>query len=207
MGYISAKLSSKDVRERTVWTVTVFFVIFFALVIISYFLLPEGILKNKNPAQSWQEADNVLILIFQIFFYNMISVLIIIMSSLFSHKKSNQHNYLSVGYMTFFTLISINAVILGTWSFSIESCPAALPERIFQIFDITSKAALWEMIGQLMITCSVAQISVFRSYGKDLIKRKFSEIRLEKEEKLFLVIGIVMMLIGAVIEGIAIKRL
>lgn len=63
------------------------------------------------------------------------------------------------------------------------------------------------MIGQLMITCSVAQISVFRSYGKDLIKRKFSEIRLEKEEKIFLAIGIVMMLIGAVIEGIAIKRL
>ena len=52
-------------------------VLFHVLIILSYFFLPEGLLKNKNPLQDWALSDNTLLLTLQIFFYNLLSILII----------------------------------------------------------------------------------------------------------------------------------
>ena len=101
MKYLRQKLGSNHLKERIIWAAILLLVIFFATVVISYYLLPEGVLKNKNPAQSWETSDNTLILTFQIFFYNMLSVLIISLASLFGKKESGEDNYLSIGYMTF----------------------------------------------------------------------------------------------------------
>jgi hypothetical protein len=207
MSFIREKLSSRNLKERIIMSVVLFFVIFFAVVIISYFFLPEGLLKNKNPVQNWRPADNITILTLQIFLYNLISVIIIFAASLFSNKKKNETDYLSVGYTVYFTLISINAIVLGTWSFSIESVPPPLLSRVLNIFNLTEKAALWEMTGQLFITCALAQISVFRSCEKDTVKSNFKEIRMENKERTVLISGIIFMLIGAIIESMAINKL
>jgi hypothetical protein len=205
--FLRKKLSSTYLRERIVWTAIIFFVLFFGTVLVSYFFLPEGLLKNKNPLQSWETSDNTLILALQIFFYNLLSVLIISMASLFANKKTDESNYLSVGYMVFFTLITINSIVLGTWSFSVESEAVPLFERIICTFDPIHRAGLWEMAGQLLITCAAAHIAVIRSCGKDTVKRKFKEIQLTKPEKAALVIGIAFVLIGAVVESFAIHTL
>ncbi len=207
MGNIRKKLSSNKLKERIVWTAVLFFVLFFGIMVLSYFLLPEGLLKNKNPMQSWDNSDNTLILALQIFFYNLLSVIIIFLASLFGQKKADEANYLSVGYMAFFTLISINSIVLGTWSFSVESEAVPLIDRIAGVFDIVHRAGLWEMAGQLLICCAIAHISIIQSSGNETKKRRIRDIRLTNPEKAALFIGIIFMVIGAVLESISINTL
>lgn len=205
MGYFRKKLSSNSLRKRIIWTVVLFFTVFFGIMILSYFLLPEGLLKNKNPLQSWETSDSILILTLQVFIYNLLSVLIISLASLFGNKKANEDNYFSVGYIAFFTLISINSIVLGTWSFSVESEAVPLIERIIGTFDIARRAALWEMMGQLLVTCAIAHIATIRSSGKNTVTRNIREIRLTNPEKAALLLGIIFMLIGALVESISIN--
>lgn len=207
MKYFREKLSSNNVKERIIWAIILFFIFFFSIVIIGYYFLPEGLLKNKNPAQNWNFSDSAVVLTLQIFFYNLISVVIIFLTSLFANKKSDEKEYLSVGYTVFYTLIAINAAVLGSWSFSVETTPPSLLSRILGTFNLINRAALWEMIGQLLITCATSKIAVIKSCGKQTIKSSLKETKLEKSEKIIFLTGIILMLIGAIIESIAINKL
>ena len=65
------------------------------------------------------------------------------------------------------------------------------------------------MAGQLLITCSLAHISTVLTSGKGTIAREIGDIHihLKKDEALVLIIGFVLILVGAVIESIAINSL
>lgn len=205
MKYFHAKLSSNSMKERICWAAILFLLLFFGLTIISYFFLPEGLLKNKNPLQSWETSDNTIVLALQIFFYNLLSVLVIVLGSLFGTKKEWETNYFSLGYLAFFTMICINGAVLGTWSFSVESEPVPLPGRILRTFDLAHRAGLWEMTGQLLITCSIAHIATVLTSGKNTIVKKIRDIRLLRPERTALIIGITLILIGAVVESTSIN--
>jgi hypothetical protein len=207
MKYIREKLSSNNITERILFTAILFFIVFFGVTIISYFLLPGGLLKNKNPLQGWETSDNNFVLTLQIFFYNMLSVILIALASLFGKKEEGETEYLSVGYTAFFTLICINAVTLGTWSFSVEHDAVPLLDRITRTFDLVHRAGLWEMTGQLLITCAVAHIATVLTSGKNTITKKIKDIRLTKTEKTVLIAGFVLMLTGAIVESISINAL
>ncbi|MDI9469896.1 MAG: hypothetical protein QM296_06795 [Bacillota bacterium] len=207
MKFLREKLASDRLQERLIWTAVLFFATFFGTVVLSYFFLPEGLLKNKNPLQNWAESDSTLILGLQIFAYNLLSVFIISLASLFGSKKENEAGYLSTGYAAFFTLVIINSVVLGTWSFSVESEAVPLLERIISTFDLSRRAALWEMLGQLLITCANAHIAVVLSSGRNTVKRSFREIRWSRGEKAALLLGLILMLAGAAVEGMAIHAL
>ncbi len=201
------KLSSNSLKERVIFAFLLFLILFFGVLIISYLLLPEGLLKNKNPLQSWDTSSNTAVLTMQIFFYNMLSVLVIFLSSLFGQKKEQDKDYLSIGYTTFFGMICLNAIILGTWSFSVQSEAVPLLNRITRTLDLAHRAGLWEMTGQLLITCSLAHISIVLTNGKNTTTKKFRDIHLTWLEKLTLVMGFILMFIGAVVESIAINAL
>jgi lysylphosphatidylglycerol synthetase-like protein (DUF2156 family) len=207
MKYLHEKLTNNSLKERISFTIILFLIMFLGVMIASYYLLPEGLLKNKNPMQSWETSGNNFILTLQIFLYNMLSVLVIIFGSLFGQKKDGETNYLSFGYLAFFALICINGVVLGTWSFSVASEPVPLLDRIIRTFDLIHRAGLWEMMGQLLITCSTAHIAIIQTSGKSTATRKTKEIHLAKPEKIALMIGFVLMLIGAVVESIAINAM
>ncbi|WMJ89241.1 stage II sporulation protein M [Anaerocolumna sp. MB42-C2] len=207
MKYMQKKLSSDSLRERIFFSVFLFLVLFFGTMILSYYLLPPELLKSKNPLQNWETSNNTFILTFQIFFYNMLSVTVIVLASLFAKKKEWETNYLSVGYITFFALIFMNGIVVGTWSFSVDSDPVPLPGRIIRTFDLIHRAGLWEMMGQLLITCSVAHIAAVLTNGKDTVTRKMKDIHLIKSEKGAFAFGIILMLIGAIVESFAINAL
>jgi len=58
---------------------------------------------------------NVMICTFQIFAWNMLSVVAILISSLFSKKNNDKQKYLSLSYFVFFiVLVSLAAITLGT---------------------------------------------------------------------------------------------
>ncbi|MDF2988700.1 MAG: hypothetical protein K0R50_4210 [Eubacterium sp.] len=207
MGFLQKKLSSQSLKERILFCYLVFLVLFFGITIISYYFLPEGLLKNKNPLQDWETSKNTFISTLQIFFYNQLSVIVIIFGSLFGKKKEKEINYFSIGYLAFFTQICINGVVLGTWSFSMGTEAVPLISRITRTFDLLHRAGLWEMSGQLLVTCAAAHISTVLTNGKNTITKSFRDIHLSKTEKLVFFIGLGLMLTGAVVESIAIGAL
>jgi len=205
--FFREKLSSNSLKQRVLFSMLFFLMLFLGVVVISYFFLPEGLLKSKNPLQNWETSNNTFTLTLQIFFYNMLSVLVIVLGSLFGQKKEVEANYLSIGYLALFTQFCINGVVLGTWSFSMTSEAIPLLERIVRTFDLTHRAGLWEMLGQLLITCAVAHIATVLSSGKNTVTRKIRDIQLTTAEKIILATGFALMLVGAIIESFAINSL
>lgn len=207
MKFIHDKLGSASLKERIIWAVVLFLTLFFTCVVLGYYFLPEGILKGKNPLQNWETSKNVAVSTLQIFSFNLISVLVIIAAGLFGQKKTYHKNFLSIGYVAFFSLICLNGIVLGTWSFSVESISVPLFARFLRTFDIARRAGLWEMLGQLLIACATAHISIILTNGKSTDTKNIRSIHLLKSEQLVFALGVGLMIVGAVVESIAINNM
>jgi hypothetical protein len=109
-----------------------------------------------------------------------------------------------IGYTVFFTLIAINAIYLGTWSFSVVSGAIPLVNRIIGTFDLARRAGLWEMSGQICILCATAKISLVLIDVKETSIRSWRTVRLSKQEIITTIIGLILMLLGALIESYSI---
>lgn len=205
--YVRAKLGGESLRDRVFFAFVLFLILFFGMMVLSHFLLPEGVLRNSNPLQQWEESGDVIVLTFQIFSYNMLSVLFILLGSLFGGKKEAEERYFSVGYVAFFTQIALNGIVLGTWSFSMAGPAVPLIERVTGTFDLAHRAGLWEMMGQMLIACAAARIAIVRTSGKATVTRSLREIRLTRFEGLTFAAGLVLMLAGAFVESRAILSL
>lgn len=207
MKYIHDKLGSPNVKERILWSVFLFFVVFFTVTVISYHFLPQGSLKGKHPLQNWNTSQNIFVCTMQIFWFNSISAIVMVVSNLFSQKKGYHKNYVAIGYVAFFALICFNAVVLGTWSFSVESTPVPLWGRVLRTFDLVHRAGLWEMLGQLLIVSATVPMGIVITNGKETTTRSIRSVRLSRTEWWVLISGIVLMLTGAVVESIAINMI
>jgi hypothetical protein len=137
----------------------------------------------------------------QIFLWNQLSVVVILFGNMFASRKNSEQNYFPFGYLAFFTQIAINAVTLGTWSFSVISEAVPLLDRLIGTFDILHRAGLWEMSGQLLILCATAKFSVIMTDGNKSSVRSWKEARLSKQEIFIISGGLIFMLTGAFIES------
>jgi len=207
MVFIKEKLSDESLVKRVLCLTCIFLILFVGVTILSYYILPEGILMGKTSGSAWDNSDNTIILAVQIFAWNSLSVIVVIFASLFGKKKESEQNYLSLGYSVFVLLIIMNAVILGTWSFSVEAEAIPLMDRIIGMFDTVHRAGILEMIGQLFITCSLARIGIVLTNGKNTYTKKIKEVYFNKQEIAAFVIGIILMMIAAIIESGAINNL
>lgn len=199
--FFRKNLTSENVYTRIVTTFILFVTIFLTITVISYFLLPEGVLRNKHPSNSWDTSNNILVSTLQIFLWNQLSVVVMLFGNLFSSRKKSEQNYFPVGYLAFLTQIVINAVTLGTWSFSVITEAVPLLDRLVGTFDIFHRAGLWEMIGQLFILCATVKISVIMTDGNKTSVRGWKEVSLSKQEAFIILGGLIFMLTGAFIES------
>lgn len=204
MNFLKEKLSSDNLKERLIYSLSIFFVLFISITILSHYILPQGILKGKIPSSNVEISNNFMISALRIFAVNLISVIFIFIGSLFNQKRNGEKNYYSIGYNVFFMLISINAITLGTWSFSVETQAPSLIDRLLGMFNIIKRAGLWEIIGQLLITCSIAHIGLVLTNGKETITRSMKSVKLSKSEIVCIILGFIFMLVGALVESIAI---
>ena len=198
---IRKKLTSDKLFERIITLTIIFLLVFFGVTILSYYLLPEGFLLNKNNGTNFNTSTNIIICTLQIFAWNMISVVAIFIGSLFSKKNNDQQQYLSLSYLVFIVLILLSAITLGTWSFSFKTEPVPLLERIISMFNITERAGLVELYGMLLITCSLANKSLVMSIKNKTITKKMKDIKWNKKEIICAVCGMLLMLIAAFIES------
>lgn len=198
---IREKLTSDKLFERIITLTIIFLLVFFGVTILSYYLLPEGFLLNKNNGTNFNTSTNIIICTLQIFAWNMISVVAIFIGSLFSKKNNDQQQYLSLSYFVFIVLILFSAITLGTWSFSFKTESVPLLERIISMFNITERAGLVELYGMLLITCSLANKSLVMSIKNKTITKKMKDIKWNKKEIICAVCGMLLMLIAAFIES------
>ena len=204
--YFRKNLTSENIYIRIATTYILFMAVFFTITVVSYFLLPEGLLRGKHPAQNWDTSNHLLLSTLQIFLFNQLSVVVILIGNIFSSRKNPEQNFLPIGYLAFFAQISINAVTLGTWSFSVITEAVPLLDRIVRTFDIFHRAGLWEMSGQLLILCATAKISIIMTDGNKTSVRSWKEVGLSKQEVFILLAGLIFMLTGAFIESFSIIK-
>lgn len=197
--FIRKKLYSDNVWSRIAMLICIFCFVFFGVTIISYYLLPKGFLSNQSNMKDFETSTSLLVCTLQIFFFNMISVLCILVASIFSSKKGEI--YVSSGYYCFLLFVIINAITLGTGSFSEVVVDVALFERIISMFHITKHAGLVEMLGQVLIACSMANKSLVMTDGKQTTTRKLKEINYTKTEIAVFAFGLIIMFLGALIES------
>ena len=198
---IREKLTSDKLFERIITLTIIFLLVFFGVTILSYYLLPEGFLLNKNNGTNFNTSTNIIICTLQIFAWNMISVVAIFIGSLFSKKNNEQQQYLSLSYFVFIVLILLSAITLGTWSFSVNTESVPLLERIISMFNITERAGLVELYGMLLITCSLANKSLVMSIKNKVVTKKMKDIKWNKKEIICALCGMLLMLIAAFIES------
>lgn len=201
---IKEKIISDKLTTRILWLTIAFVVIFYGVTILSYFLLPDGFLLKKNSVTNFKTSENFIICAVQIFSYNMISVVVIIFGSLFAHKKEGEKGYKSYGCLGFFVFIILNAITLGTWSFTVNTNSVPLLERIIRTFDIMHNAGLLEMYGQLLITSALATKYLVMTEGKNTTTRRLKDLKIETSEIITSICGLLLMFAGALIESHAI---
>ena len=134
----------------------------------------------------------------------MLSVAFIFFGSVFAKRKEGEHAYRSYGQMGFFVFILLNAVTLGTWSFTVNTNSAPLVARLLRTFDIVHNAGLLEMYGQLLITSALATKYLVITEGRNTITRKIREIQFSKAELFTLICGFLLIFAGALVESRAI---
>ena len=204
---IKRNMTSNNIWVRILTTCILLFLFFFTITIASYYLLPQGLLLNKNSLKNWDTSQNLIICALQIISYNMLSVIVLLLGNIFLVRKNKSQCFMPLGYLGFFAMIAVNAVTLGTWSFSVVTTSIPLIQRIIGTFDILHRAGLWEMIGQLFIVCATVKISLIITDGKETTIKNWKTIKLSKQEVTFIILGLILMLMGAFIESYAIIHL
>lgn len=197
-------LVSERVSVRILWLTLVFVIVFFGTVILSFYLLPEGLLLRKNTVTDFQTSENVLLCAAQIFFFNMLSVAYIFLGSAFARKREGESAYRSYGQIGFLVFVLLDAVTLGTWSFTANPNAVPLLDRMVRTFDVVHNAGLLALFGQLLITSALATKYLVMTEGKTTTARSIREIRINKAEFAALVGGFALLAAGALVESRAI---
>ena len=204
MRKIKDGMISDKVSQRILWLTIAFFIAFFGITILSYYLLPEGFLLRKNRISDFKTSENFFLCTAQIFLYNILSVAFIFVGSMFVKRNEGEKAYRSYGRIGFFVFILLNAVTLGTWSFTGNTNSVPLAARLLRTFDIVHNAGLLEMYGQLLITSALATKYLVMTEGRKTSTRSIQEIPFSKSEILTLICGFLLMFAGALVESRAI---
>lgn len=196
---------NKSVHIRFIFLMILFLIIFNGTTILSHFLLSEGFLRGKNSVLDWDTSSHLLLSTVQIFSYNSISIIIIVIANFFPFPKKK--GFMPLGYWCLMILFVLNGITLGTWSFTaINTAAPNLFNKLMRTFNISRGAGLWEMTGQMLITSATAQIAVIGADSGDTYIRSFRDASLSKTEIIYIFIGICLMFTGAFIESIAIAK-
>lgn len=177
---------------------------FLAAVILSHLFLPEGVLRGWTAGGNLSLADSAGTVTLQILVYNLITVGIVIIASLFARRRSPGEPYVSVGQQPLWVLALLNGIVLGTNSFGIGRPDMPLGEKITGLLDLTRVAALWEIAGLVLVSAVLADKALVLTTGRETVRRRFADVSFTKRDVLLLVLALSLMLTGAFIEARAI---
>ena len=198
-----------NVYKRIGWMYITFFGIFLPTVIASYYLLPEGILRGKHPIISQLEfSSDLLILTLQIFGYNLLLMILIIAANLIAQQsRIAREKFVPIGYTAFWVVTLLLAVYTGTWSFEVVTAAPPLQDRLVRVFDILHHSGLVEISAYILAAVTSYKFTLWYSDGRRVIRsRRREDIKLDRSEKVFLVLAFVLLFCGAIIESYGIVQ-
>ena len=135
---IADGITDDSVYKRIGWMYVSFFVLYVPVTVLSFYLLPEGVLRGKHPIISALEfSSDFWTLMLQIFAYNLIPTFLIIGANLLAQQsRLSEGKYVPIGYTAFWGLTVLFAVVVGTWSFGVITAAPPLLRRVARILDV-----------------------------------------------------------------------
>jgi hypothetical protein len=198
-------VTDESVYKRIGWMYASFFLLVVLVMILSYFLLPEGILRGKYPIISRLELlSNLWTLTLQIFGYNLILTFLIIGANLLGNQsKLSKEQFVPMGYLLFWVQTALFPVYLGTWSLGVDLVTPPLHRRILvRLFDIAHNAGLLEFSAYLLAATTSFRFMLWYSDGKKIVvSRNWRDVALAMSERIFLALAFVLLLCAAYIES------
>lgn len=200
-------LTSQSVWKRFVSMYLMFFLVFYSMVVISQLILPEGILRGRNTGNLFETSTNIWLSSLQIFSWNMLSIIVLMIANLFAYRSDEREPYVSYGFMSMIVWAIIDGVTLGTNSFGIHRENTELLVKLLGTFDLLHRAGMWELTGLVCIASVFQQKSIVLTTKKITTVKKFRELNYTKADLCFLILGLTLMIIGAIIESLGIIQL
>ena len=208
--WIITGITDDRIQKRIASMYISFFLTYYISMVISYFLLPEGIFRGKHPIiNRINFSSNPLILALQIFGYNLIPSLLIIAANLISQQsRVIKEKFVPIGYTAFWGLALLFGIITGTWSFDVVTAAPPLISRLFRLFDIAHHSGLLEFSGYLLLAVTSFRFTLWYSDRKKIIRsRSWSEVNLTTIEKVIFILGFALLFIAAIVESQAIVQI
>lgn len=185
-------------KYRVVRDCIFFLIVFYSSVILSNIFLPDGFLKDFNTIKdisadtsAFSQAISIILRNGAIIFFIAIGNIIAI---------SLRGHIFPIGYLGVILMFVFNGVTLGTWSFSARNgFKPSLFEVLLHSFDIVHNSGLIELIGVSIIVSVTGRLNFFIVERGIISKSKIRPLNLQ--EIISIILGIGLIVIGAVIES------
>jgi len=203
-------VTDESIWKRIVWMYVSFFVLFVPVTVLSFYLLPEGVLRGKHPIISTLKfSSDLWTSTLQIFGYNLIPTFLIIGANLLAQQsRLSEGKYVPIGYTAFWGLTVLFAVVVGTWSFEVITAAPSLLRRLARILDVFHHAGLLEFSAYLLAAATSFNFTLWYSNRKEIVaSRAWRDTNLTRPEKVFLMLAFVLLLCAAFVESYAIIHL
>jgi uncharacterized membrane protein SpoIIM required for sporulation len=187
-----------------------FFLLYVPVTALSYFLLPEGVLRGKHPIISRLHfSSQVWIATLQIFGYNLIPTALIIAGNLLAQEsRLVKKRYVPIGYTAFWGLTALWGVVAGSWSYNVAVAGPPLLQRYWRLFDVLHHAGLLEFSAYLVAAAASFNLTLWYSDRRKIVRtRRWSEVALSGMEKSLLMMVPVLLFCAAFVESRAIAQL
>jgi len=203
-------VTDEGVGTRIGWMALTFFAIYVPVTIVSFYLLPEGVLRGKHPIISRLHfSPTVWVCALQIFAYNLVPTGLIVTGNLLAQQsRLVKHRYVPIGYTAFWGLTALFAVITGSWSFDVVATAPPLLERFTRLLDISRRAGLLEFSAYLLAATASFGLTLWYSDGKTIVAtRGWRDVSLTRTEAGLLMLALILLLCAACVESHAIAEL
>lgn len=200
-------VTDDNVYKRIGWMYITFFALYVSAVVLSYYLLPEGILRDRHPIISrLRFSPSLCVSTLQIFGYNLIPTTLIIGANLLAQQsRVCEDRFVPIGYTAFWGLTVLFALVTGTWSFGIVTVAPPLHRRLLRLLDVFHRAGLLEFSAYILAATTSFKITLWYSDRKKVIEtRRWKDVSLSRPEAILLVVALVLLLCAALVESRAI---
>ncbi|MDR1794675.1 MAG: hypothetical protein LBR25_04715 [Erysipelotrichaceae bacterium] len=205
--FVLKTIMSTQLKKRVFFTFLFGLGYFFLVAALSYYLLPDGFLLQKNNAtMGWDALTNPFGEMVLILAYNSFSYIVLVLLNQYPYPYRKP--FFTISFLVMFTLLTWQGITIGTFSFTqaVYFVPD-LTTRLFRNFDLLHRAALWELCGQLMFLASTARSAIAKEEDGQLsFFKAFKQFKLSKAEKLALISAVLMVIVAAIVEGMAIFK-
>ncbi len=174
------------------------FSILFLAWTISYLILPQGALRGKLPGTALLgENTDLLSTFLKIFLFNFL-----IGGIVFSLCNVFRVGDIPLGYLAIWLDILVFGFLKGTNSFIYPY------ETMLASFVGFLRTGIWEFSAYVLMTCSTVNFAIYRQEswlsGKVARIKQWSNVKLNKAEKSTYLIGVIVLLLSAFLEALAI---